>query len=110
MVGIFLVRFCSLRCLFSTKRCCKTDSFVFLLLQDSSLPLVAVTVADGVPLKVGVAELGGEGVDNEWTVVVDAAAAVGLCELACTVDSQSGKLGKLGQTHTRTHSHATSRD
>lgn len=79
-------------------------------LQDSSLPLVAVAVADGVPLEVGVAVLGGEGVDDERTVVVDAAAAVGLCELACsTVDSRQGKLGKalaLTQPHA-TEAHPT---
>lgn len=40
-------------------------------------------MTDGVPLEVGVAIVGGEGVDDVRAVVVDAAAAVGLCKFSC---------------------------
>lgn len=53
-------------------------------------PFIAVTVADGMPLEVGVAIVGGKGVDDVRAVVVDAAAAVGLCKFSCnTVGSIS---------------------
>lgn len=53
--------------------------------------LVAVAVADGVPLEIGVSELGREGVDDVRAVVVDPAAAVGLRELSCTADVKGFK-------------------
>lgn len=48
--------------------------------------LVTVTVADRVPLEVGVAVVRGEGVDDMRAVIVDSAAAVGFCKLSCSVE------------------------
>lgn len=40
-------------------------------------------MADGVPLEISVAIIGGEGVDDVRTVVMNTAAAVGLCKFSC---------------------------
>lgn len=52
------------------------------------LRIIAVTVTDGVPLEVGVAVVGGKSVDDVGAVVVDPAAAVGLCKVTCNMGSQ----------------------
>lgn len=59
--------------------------------------IIAVTVTDGVPFEVSVAVVGGEGVDDMRAVVVDAAAAVGLCKVPCQHEATLIK-----QTHTIT--------
>lgn len=67
---------------------------------------ITVTVTDGVPLEIGVAIVGGEGVDDMGTVVVNSAAAVGLCEFPCGEEVTLIVIGHIRHTHTLSETHS----